>query len=594
MADLRQVLPHRYDLELDISKKNVFVTQLEEGRDEEEENLTQIPIIREAAGKILANSKNTLQKTLVLKKEVEYDRISQELLQKREEFSERMRALEARREEFKLRETEYSDKATKFEKFLKDSEAKQRRAIAKCQAESRQNELRKSEISELANQLRDQRIRQQMLHETLKKNQIYEDFLLQMMERVPDNYLEYGVDSPVKAIIRRYETLYLTNENLVNNLSTLADEYESVQHKLEELKRQHDTSKLTMTSELSKLQLKHDRIRERNTQLELNFNREKSQFRNQSVEIGSLLLAVINLADQCHMKHYGPLAEVELAEKMDMIKEFILEKIHIERLAKKPYEELLLRSNPGDYASRQKKNDDHFNLLSEKYDFALFIEEHASQPSYQRNLQELQTQYGAIRQTCADGSCFFRGLGFAYLEFLAGKPQEVMRFRERVMASRDDLIVAGFQEDTFRGCYETFLTLIDLAERDGSAAALLRAFNQPHISDHAIQYLRLVTSAFLRNAGDFYTPFLGEGQSMADFCSQVEPMMAVCDHIHVSALTQALAIPLQVEYVGAAERSISQLIFPEGVVPSVYMLYKQDHYSVLYQADRGRYNDTGD
>ncbi|XP_072285016.1 uncharacterized protein CCDC197 [Pyxicephalus adspersus] len=189
----------------------------------------------------------------------------------------------------------------------------------------------------------------------MKKNKIYEEFLLKMVEKVPDNYLEYGVDSPVKAIIRRYETLSLTNENLVNNLTVLADEHESAQYNLEALKRQHDTSKLTMTSELSQLQLDYDRLRERNKQLELSFNLEKSQFRNQSVEIGSLLLAVINLADQCHMKHYGPLAEVDLTEKLDMIKEYILEKIQIERLARKPYEELQLLSNPEEYLRRQKK-----------------------------------------------------------------------------------------------------------------------------------------------------------------------------------------------------------------------------------------------
>ncbi|XP_063803657.1 ubiquitin thioesterase OTUB2 isoform X3 [Pseudophryne corroboree] len=332
--------PPRYELQLDVRRRNVFVTQLGEGREEEDENITQIPIIKEAAGKILDTSKNTLQKTLVLKKEVEYDRVSQELVDKRQEFAERMRVLDALKEQFALKQRECSDKAVKFEKFLKDSDAKRNRAIVKCQAESRQNELRQVEFDELTKQLGEKRIRQQNLHVRIKKNKIYEEFLLKMVEKVPDNYLEYGMDTPMKAIIRRYETLSFTNANLVNNLTVLADELESAQHRLELLKRQHDTSKLIMTSELSQLQLECDKLQEKNKQLELSFNLEKSQFRNQSVEIGSLLLAVINLADQCHMKHYGPLAEVEIAQKLDMIKEYILEKIQIERLAKNPYEEI--------------------------------------------------------------------------------------------------------------------------------------------------------------------------------------------------------------------------------------------------------------
>ncbi|XP_071972389.1 uncharacterized protein CCDC197 [Engystomops pustulosus] len=347
--------PPKYELNLDIRKRNVFVTQLEEGRDDEEEDVTQIPVIKEAAGKILDTSKNTLQKTLVLKKEVEYDRISQDLVHKREEYGNRMRLLEEQKVEFALRQKEYSEKAGKFEKFLKDSEVKRRRAIAKYQTETRQNELRQTEIAELTTQLEDKRKRQRKLHEQIKTNKIYEDFLLKMVERVPDNYLEYGVDSPMKAIIRRYETLSLTNENLVNNLTVLADEQESSQLRLEALKRQHDTIRLTMTSELSQLQLEYDRLLERNKQLEMTFNLEKSQFRNQSVEIGSLLLAVINLAEQCHMKHYGPLAEVELTQKLDMIKEYILEKIQIEKLAKSSYEDLQLLSLTEEHSTKVKK-----------------------------------------------------------------------------------------------------------------------------------------------------------------------------------------------------------------------------------------------
>ncbi|XP_066463607.1 uncharacterized protein CCDC197 [Eleutherodactylus coqui] len=370
MTDGEQLLPHRdplkYELNLEIRKRNVFVTQLEEGRDDEEEDVTQIPVVKEAAGKILDTSKNTLQKTLVLKKEVEYDRVSQELVHKQEEYSERMHCLEERKEEFALRQKEYSEKAVKFERFLKDSEAKRRRAIAKYQTESRQNELRQTEIEELATQLEDKRKRQKKLHERVNTHKIYEDFLLKMVEKVPDNYLEYGVDSPMKAIIRRYETLSLTNENLVNNLTVLADNQENSQHRLEALKRQHDTVKLTMTSELSQLQLEYDRLWERNKQLEMTFNLEKSQFRNQSVEIGSLLLAVINLAEQCHMKHYGQLAEVELTKKLDMIKEYILEKMQIEKLAKSPYEDLQLLSITEEHGTKLKKTASNKEPLKKK------------------------------------------------------------------------------------------------------------------------------------------------------------------------------------------------------------------------------------
>ncbi|KAE8586316.1 hypothetical protein XENTR_v10021625 [Xenopus tropicalis] len=322
----------RYDLNLDIRKRNVFVTQLGEAR-EEDENVTQLPVIKEAASKILENSKNTLQRTLVLKKEVEYDHVSQELLAKRREFSDRKHALDVRKEEFSQKQTEYTEKAANFEKFLQDSDVRRRRAILKYQTEAKQNELRDMEINKLVKQLEEKKIRQQKLHEKVKKLKLFEEFLLRTVDIVPENYLEYGVDSPVKAIIRRYETLSLTNESLVNNLTVLADEQENKQHELENLQQQHDTLKLMMTSELSQLQMDYDILLEKNKQLELKFNLDKGQFRNQSVEVASLLMSITNLSEQCHLKHFRSIDEAELLQKLDMIKEFILEKSQVEKLA---------------------------------------------------------------------------------------------------------------------------------------------------------------------------------------------------------------------------------------------------------------------
>ncbi|OCT68269.1 coiled-coil domain-containing protein 42 homolog [Xenopus laevis] len=328
-----------YELRLNIRKRNVFVTQLGEAREEEEENVTQFPVIKEAASKILETSKNTLQRTLVLKKEVAYDQVSQELLAKRREFSDRMHALDVRKEEFSQKQSEYTEKATNFEKFLQDSDVRRRRAILKYQTESKQNELRDIEINKLVKLLEEKKIRQQKLHEKVKKLKLFEEFLLRTVDIVPENYLEYGVDSPVKAIIRRYETLSLTNESLVNNLTVLADEQENKQHELENLQQQHDTVKLMMTSELSQLHMDYDRLLEKNKQLELKFNLDKGQFRNQSVEFASLLLSITNLAEQCHLKHFGSIDEAEFLQKLEMIKEFILEKSQVERLATQLSEE---------------------------------------------------------------------------------------------------------------------------------------------------------------------------------------------------------------------------------------------------------------
>ncbi|XP_029453724.1 uncharacterized protein CCDC197 [Rhinatrema bivittatum] len=322
----------RYCLQIKNPKRNVFVTQLEEGRDEEEGDVTRIPIIRETASKILETGANTLQHTLVLKKQVEFDHVSAQLVAKRQEFTERMGALERKRAEFLKCQEEYKERALKFDKFLKDNDAKRRRALQKHQSEVKQNQSKQEEINGLIQQLEELKVRQKKLQKMIAKYKIYEDYLLNVVDNVPENYLEYGVDSPAKAIIRKHEALSATNKTLLDHLLSLTEDCEKTQHKLEGLHHEHETTKLMMTSEVSQLQMKHDKLQERNKHLELNINLQRSHFRHQSVELGRVLMSIANLAEQCHMPHYGPLQQIELLPKLDMIKEFILERMNVEQL----------------------------------------------------------------------------------------------------------------------------------------------------------------------------------------------------------------------------------------------------------------------
>ena len=59
-------------------------------RDDEDEDIVAFPVVKESASKLLETGNNTLQKTLLLKKEVEVDHVHEQLLRKRAEFKQRM------------------------------------------------------------------------------------------------------------------------------------------------------------------------------------------------------------------------------------------------------------------------------------------------------------------------------------------------------------------------------------------------------------------------------------------------------------------------------------------------------------------------
>ncbi|XP_064420936.1 coiled-coil domain-containing protein 42 homolog isoform X2 [Latimeria chalumnae] len=310
----------RFLLQVENRRKFVFVTQLGEKRDEENENIKHVPVITEAADKILDAGINTLQRTRVLKKIVEVNQVDAELNAKKEEHRKRMEVLALKREELEKKKQAYEELVLNFDKFLRDNEAKRIRATQNYQKQVKENKIKESEKNGLVQDLEKLRIRQQMLHERVAKCKIFEDFLLHAVERLPQNYLEFGADSAVMALIKRYDTLRSTNEILLSRLASLSDELEKSQHHLETLDQRHNTTKLMINTELSELQMKYDKVQKKNKQSELKINVNKGYLRSQTVELGSLLMAVANLADQCHLKHYGPLHKMDLTSKLDMIK----------------------------------------------------------------------------------------------------------------------------------------------------------------------------------------------------------------------------------------------------------------------------------
>ncbi|XP_048455879.1 ubiquitin thioesterase OTUB2-like isoform X1 [Rhincodon typus] len=226
-------------------------------------------------------------------------------------------------------------------------------------------------------------------------------------------------------------------------------------------------------------------------------------------------------------------------------------------------------------------------IVSDKNDILALGEEHPEDKIYQKKVQDIGRKYAYFRKTLGDGNCFYRAVSFAYLESLLGSKKGIQKLRKNLMQSREELSSAGFAESRFENSFTTFMDMIDLVETDGSVSKLLAVFNNHGVSDHLVQYLRLLTSAYLQKRSEFFELFLEGGVSIKDFCTQeVEPMAMESDHIHITALTHALSLPIQVEYMDKTDTEVNHHVFPEGAKPVVYLLYKPGHYDILYKANK--------
>ncbi|XP_067335311.1 coiled-coil domain-containing protein 42 homolog [Channa argus] len=315
--------------------RNIFVTQLEGTRHREEKNVNHIPVVTETSSRILEAGVNTLQKTLVLKKQAELGDVDKQLTLKRQEFKSRVEDMAQRRTELEIKQQQTKERAMKFEKFVAENEIKRCQALKKYETAQEQNILKQKEIQDLTEQLKQLRTRQHVLKERTAKYKIYELYLMKTLDYLPSINLHNGSESLVKPIIQRHDTLSITKQELLQHLGHLEEETERGQKQLQTMRREHSIKKLMANKELYELQSELETIKEKSKQAEVNLLMEKGGLREKVIQVGSLLMAINNLAEQCHIQAYGPLENMNALTMMDMVKEYILDKTDTERRARR-------------------------------------------------------------------------------------------------------------------------------------------------------------------------------------------------------------------------------------------------------------------
>nr|XP_020500917.1 uncharacterized protein CCDC197 isoform X1 [Labrus bergylta] len=325
----------RLRLTVENKTRNIFVTQLDDTRDMKEENVNYLPVVTETSSRILEAGVNTLQKTLVLKKQAELDEVDKQLTLKRQEFKRSVEALAKRRSELEVKQQQTKDRVMKFEKFMVENEEKRRGAMKKFEAAREQNIVKQKDIEDLTEQLTQLRARHHILKGRIAKYKIYEDYLMKTIDHFPRTYLDNGSESLVMPIIRRHETLSITHQRLLQRLGRLEEEVEQSQRQLQTMKKEQSIKKLKANKELSELQSELETLKEKNKQAEANLLMEQGLSRQKVEGVGCILMAVNNLAEQCYLPAYGALENMNVLTKMDMVKEYILDLADTEKRARR-------------------------------------------------------------------------------------------------------------------------------------------------------------------------------------------------------------------------------------------------------------------
>jgi ATPase subunit of ABC transporter with duplicated ATPase domains len=148
------------------------------------------------------------QSTLLLKKRKEMREIDDALDFMKEEYTQRMEACETREKELQRKQKEMKEQVVRFEKFIKENDAKSTRADIKAKSEHRAMELNEQRKKQLMIQL-EKDLKEKILLEK-KRNQLlkFRQFLEATVEASDSEFEEIG------DILNRYATLVDTNKDL--------------------------------------------------------------------------------------------------------------------------------------------------------------------------------------------------------------------------------------------------------------------------------------------------------------------------------------------------------------------------------------------
>lgn len=152
---------------------------------------------------------------------------------------------------------------TKFEKFLKENDAKRVRANAKAVTERKIRDQKEVEIGQLSRHLVVEQGKALQIARLIKNHQEYEGYLQSIVDVLPPDYLDVH-EPQINDIIMRYKTLIETNQDLCKEAERNHEWIEKAQGTLQGLVKDKNDLLLVTNSNLGSKQKTLDKIKEEN------------------------------------------------------------------------------------------------------------------------------------------------------------------------------------------------------------------------------------------------------------------------------------------------------------------------------------------
>merc|ERR1711937_570267 len=255
--------------------------------------------------------------TKLLEERREMAEVEQAFVAQKEEFQMRMESLQQRTEELERKEQQLKESLLKFDKFLKENDAKRARAIKKSAEEQelcKKKEMEVQKLEDLQQQLVEERER---LSEKLEKHEIYQKF----MQKVLDQSEEF---SETREIIDRYNTLVATHSDLLDRDQLNQKASEDEKARLVRFTEEKNNQILHYNNKLAQLQTRLDQAQSNAVKWESKWTHIQNTAAKKTLLLGRIKIATHNLYQLVCKHSKGTVQPTEnTITQLDRIQTFI-------------------------------------------------------------------------------------------------------------------------------------------------------------------------------------------------------------------------------------------------------------------------------
>ena len=197
------------------------------------------------------------QSTLLLQKKKEMQEVQQQLDRKKEEFRSRMQRCQEKEVDLAARQEDIKEQVRKFDKFLKDNDAKRVRADRKVQEEKKARDQKEMERLDLLEQKRLHDEKRAELKAGLESAGKYQRFLDSVCEDPSMSEYFEGIEN----ITMRYETLKDAHDTLRERVDAATQEMEAQNNELMHYIKKTTNDLLVFNSDIATKQQTCDKLR---------------------------------------------------------------------------------------------------------------------------------------------------------------------------------------------------------------------------------------------------------------------------------------------------------------------------------------------